>query len=317
MYVKKERNKKDQFSLSQYFELTCESILEELDLMLPCECWLIAYQEQNQWSALYTMPINIVEIDHLSTCLEVCQANPHGVAACDHMSNSSYIGAALTAKDSIFSGAILGYKPQSTSLFPEEIARLIRLFAKVISCQLETEFKLNHQKYKIQQLINLSHTDSLTQLLNHRAWSQLLTVEEARAKRYQQVVTIFIIDLDKLKIVNDTQGHHIGDSLIVKAANCLRDVCRESDLVARLGGDEFGLLAIECDEIGAKVLLQNINKVFSEALIDASVGYCVMKESMNILDAVNIADEKMYKDKNNKNEHLAQSITLPSTEIFQ
>ena len=315
MYIEEASEKKHQLSLSHYFELTCESILGELQQMIPCEHWFIAYKEQQQWSVLYIKPSDTIDISaHSSSLMLLSEGRqvhePSG-------QEPSYLGVPLKANNSIFDGVLCGYKPQVSNVVLEEKASLVQLLANIISYQLETEFKLNHQKYKIQQLINLSHTDSLTQLLNHRAWSQLLMVEEARAKRYEQPATIFIIDLDKLKTVNDTQGHHAGDELIIKAANCLRDVCRESDLVARLGGDEFGLLAIECDEVGAKVLLQNIYDAFDNAMIDASAGYCVMTENLSILDTVNAADKKMYKHKNNKNRHSTRSIPIPPAELYR
>lgn len=315
MYIKEASDQQDKLSLSQNFELACQAILTELQSIIPCDVWLIAFREQ-QWHLLYAYPSDGVDVAILSQDLD---ALSHQFVENDdnYKINSNIVGAPIRAHDSMFDGVICGKQPHVSSQVLHDKYSYIKLLSKVISYQLDTEIKLNQKKYKIQQLVNLSHTDSLTQLLNHRAWSQLLMVEEARAKRYEQAVTIFIIDLDKLKVVNDTRGHHAGDQLIIKAANCLRDVCRESDLVARLGGDEFGLLAIECDEQGADVLSNNITQAFDEALIDASFGYCVMTKNLGILEAVNLADKKMYQQKNHKNRSASFNLAEPSTEIIR
>ena len=315
MYIKKALDQQDKLSLSQNFELACQAILTELQSIIPCEAWFIAFREQ-QWHLLYAYPSDAVDVSPLSQELDAFSHQSLDGDDYGQMS-AQIIGAPIRAHDSVFDGVICGKQPLVSSEVLREKFSYVKLLSKVISYQLETEIKLNQKKYKIQQLVNLSHTDSLTQLLNHRAWSQLLMVEEARAKRYDQAVTIFIIDLDKLKVVNDTQGHHAGDQLIIKAANCLRDVCRESDLVARLGGDEFGLLAIECDESGAQVLSNNIIQAFEHALIDASFGYCVMTDKLGILEAVNLADKKMYQQKNQKNRSASFDLPEPTTETIR
>ncbi|MEY2450043.1 MAG: diguanylate cyclase, partial [Acidimicrobiaceae bacterium] len=87
-----------------------------------------------------------------------------------------------------------------------------------------------------------SLTDELTGLLNARAWWRALRREAARCDRYRLDAVVAVIDLDELKMVNDTHGHLGGDLLLRSAAQQLTRTLRASDIVARIGGDEFGVL---------------------------------------------------------------------------
>jgi two-component system cell cycle response regulator len=69
--------------------------------------------------------------------------------------------------------------------------------------------------------------------------------ELKRAERSQKGVLLIYADLDGMKLINDTLGHHKGDEALIEAATILKEVCRESDIIARIGGDEFALLVSE------------------------------------------------------------------------
>jgi two-component system cell cycle response regulator len=85
----------------------------------------------------------------------------------------------------------------------------------------------------------LAHTDPLTQVLNRRALTARLSSEIERARRYESVVTLLMIDLDHFKHINDTMGHLVGDVVLREVAALLADSVRSVDLVARYGGEEF------------------------------------------------------------------------------
>lgn len=89
----------------------------------------------------------------------------------------------------------------------------------------------------------LSITDELTGLRNHRGLQLLGEQLHVNARRTGTPLTALYFDLDGLKLVNDTLGHDAGSALIADAAALLRSVFRESDLVGRAGGDEFVVLA--------------------------------------------------------------------------
>lgn len=106
--------------------------------------------------------------------------------------------------------------------------------------------------------------DALTGLANRRLFLTSLGKSIERAKRAGTHVAIFLIDLDKFKMVNDTLGHAAGDELLVKVAERLMLAVRSSDLVARLGGDEFAIVAedIKADVLAA-VIAQHVLDIVS------------------------------------------------------
>lgn len=101
-----------------------------------------------------------------------------------------------------------------------------------------------------EQLLALSEamarTDSLTGLPNRRAWDEELMRELARAERYDYLVSVAMIDLDRFKAFNDAKGHAAGDELLRESANAWRLALRTTDFVARVGGEEFAVLLPHC-----------------------------------------------------------------------
>ena len=90
------------------------------------------------------------------------------------------------------------------------------------------------------KLQEISTTDPLTGLCNRRLFDETLTTEYARAYREQYPITLFMIDIDNFKSLNDTHGHAFGDTCLQRVADCLQqNLRRPPDLPARFGGEEF------------------------------------------------------------------------------
>jgi len=101
-------------------------------------------------------------------------------------------------------------------------------------------------------------TDALTGLYNRRLFDEYCDKELNRAKRYSQQLAIVILDLHKLKEVNDRHGHLQGDQVLQLAATTLRKTLRASDFAFRIGGDEFALLLPQTDPEQAITLCRRV-----------------------------------------------------------
>lgn len=93
----------------------------------------------------------------------------------------------------------------------------------------------------------LSNTDALTGLWNRRYFSQVVSSEMRRARRYRRPFSVALCDLDFFKRINDTYGHDAGDAVLVNFSRLMQANLRESDIVARVGGEEFAFFLPETD----------------------------------------------------------------------
>lgn len=107
-------------------------------------------------------------------------------------------------------------------------------------------------------LAQLSITDSLTRLHNHRFFQDHLTREIKRVDRTGEPLSMVLMDIDDFKRMNDRQGHAVGDQVLMNVAERLNESIRESDLLARYGGEEFVVLAPNTDIEGALALAEKI-----------------------------------------------------------
>src|SRR5205085_5407585 len=100
-----------------------------------------------------------------------------------------------------------------------------------------------------EELWELALVDDLTGLHNRRAFILLGEQAIKEAGRAGRPVIGLFVDVDGLKLINDTHGHAAGDHALRLVADALRATCRDSDIVGRLGGDEFAILLAEAHEI--------------------------------------------------------------------
>jgi diguanylate cyclase (GGDEF)-like protein len=111
--------------------------------------------------------------------------------------------------------------------------------------------KVARLQERVEQLDQLAHQDSLINLPNRRGFMRELERLIARVDRYGINAAMLFVDLDGLKMINDTFGHRAGDEALIQVANLLSTGVRHSDVVARIGGDEFGILLEASDEDAA------------------------------------------------------------------
>jgi diguanylate cyclase (GGDEF)-like protein len=84
--------------------------------------------------------------------------------------------------------------------------------------------------------------DSLTGLYNRRYMQDVFKQEFSRARREKYPISVIMLDMDELKILNDTHGHHAGDQALQALAFQLQSMTRKEDIVCRYGGDEFTVI---------------------------------------------------------------------------
>ena len=111
--------------------------------------------------------------------------------------------------------------------------------------------KVARLQERVEQLDQLAHQDALINLPNRRGFMRELERLISRVDRYGIHGAMLFVDLDGLKMINDTFGHRAGDEALIQVANLLASGVRHSDVVARIGGDEFGILLEASDEDAA------------------------------------------------------------------
>jgi diguanylate cyclase (GGDEF)-like protein len=158
-----------------------------------------------------------------------------------------------------------------------------------------------------ERIENLAQTDSLTGLYNVRMFNEVWLREHEGCGRSRGVYALLMIDIDKLKEINDVFGLEAGNSAITLVAQCLQRSIRATDHAARLGGDEFAVLlpgaSAEVAEAVIKRVRHNVYKTtldLRSRMIRCSVSIGVVnypKDARDMRDLRSLADDRMYRDK--------------------
>ena len=139
-------------------------------------------------------------------------------------------------------GALAMWKPKKDEAWDNDHRLMLTDVANQLG--IANEQIANHER-----IVKLSRTDSMTGLLNRRAfYEEELPRRIARLERSGQTASMFYVDMDNFKRVNDVHGHQAGDDAILYLRDMLINFSRPGDLVARLGGDEFALWLDGIDE---------------------------------------------------------------------
>jgi diguanylate cyclase (GGDEF)-like protein/PAS domain S-box-containing protein len=159
-------------------------------------------------------------------------------------------------------------------------------------------------------LQSLSLVDELTGLYNRRGFLAVSDQSLAEIRLNGRIPAIVYADLDGLKEINDSLGHHEGDRALAKAAEILKDSFRTSDIVARIGGDEFVVLAALSPDESSETLSLRLQENFDASNarkkrsynLAVSVGIAHFDDEQNhsIEDLMAQADRAMYEDKRRK-----------------
>lgn len=239
-------------------------------------------------------------------------------------------------------GALIGHSPWE-SIHPRDVARVRKAFEIVVHGRTEPmpiEFRYRHadgswiwleavgnnlldyphvrgivltsrditrRKAAERRIEHLAHHDFLTDLPNRSLLGDRLDVALAQARRHGHLVGALFIDLDRLKVVNDTLGHAAGDQMLREAATRLAGCMREGDTVARLGGDEFMVVLSNLGDArgaasAARKILDGLARptelMGQEVFMSASIGVSIYPTDAADADAlIRNADAAMYSAK--------------------
>lgn len=138
--------------------------------------------------------------------------------------------------------------------------------------------------------------DTLTGLLNRNGFEMSLSREVSEAKRTNATLTAIVLDANKLKTINDTQGHEAGDKYLKLIGEALAQTARTGDITARTGGDEFVVIQKNTSEEGVMSWWERANAVFDEKGISIAAG--VSNIELNDKEtSIKNADQAMYEAK--------------------
>ena len=159
----------------------------------------------------------------------------------------------------------------------------------------------------IEEIKRIAEHDSLTGLVNRRAFLRQLENAMSNSRRNDRIVSVYFLDLDHFKDINDTLGHPVGDALLQSVATRLLKVVRDTDTVARLGGDEFAIIGVNHKEVDdcirfADRILKSLSEPheLAETTVLSGVSIGVTIYPLDNCDAVDLqshADVALYKAK--------------------
>ncbi len=169
-------------------------------------------------------------------------------------------------------------------------------------------YNIKKRKEKEKEIIYLNYHDSLTDLYNRRYFMETGKKEIERANRYEEPLTLMMIDIDHFKDVNDTYGHVAGDKVLKQLGTILEENVRKVDIVGRLGGEEFGIILPNTNLDNAKKAGERIRKDIEESTvkfkesnisITVSIGIASYEKDIPYIDnMLHEADSALYAAKN-------------------
>ncbi|MEA3141417.1 MAG: hypothetical protein QOK23_3586 [Gammaproteobacteria bacterium] len=158
-----------------------------------------------------------------------------------------------------------------------------------------------------ERIENLAQTDSLTGLYNVRMFNEVWQREHTACERSRGMYALLMIDIDKLKEINEIFGHEAGNSALILVAQCLQRSIRATDHAARFGGDEFAVLLPGASQEVAEVVIKRIRHNVYKTTLDlrsrmircnVSIGAVTYpKDAKDMRDLQTLVDDHMYRDK--------------------
>ncbi|MGX1104426.1 diguanylate cyclase (GGDEF)-like protein [Bradyrhizobium elkanii] len=163
--------------------------------------------------------------------------------------------------------------------------------------------QLARAQARIEELQASAETDFLLDILNRRGFERELARSLSFIKRYQASGALIVLDVDRLKPINDAFGHAAGDEVLKAIVAAISDQVRASDVIGRLGGDEFAVLLWNLSEIDARAKAAALEEAIdrltfmfrdSQVTAGASAGVAILTAHSDIDRVLDEADRAMY-----------------------
>ena len=178
--------------------------------------------------------------------------------------------------------------------------------AQLMSTIAELRGEVARLESRVKELDQLAHLDSLVPLPNRRGLVRQLEMLISRVERYGDEAAMLFVDLDGLKMLNDSLGHTAGDAALIQVALLLIGGVRASDTVARVGGDEFAILLDRADETSAFETAERLVSQIAETIfrhdgvtmpLSVAIGVTMIEKGDNPVTVMARADQAMYRVK--------------------
>ena len=179
-----------------------------------------------------------------------------------------------------------------------------------ISGDLVSPTIVEHEALEV--LEHRSVTDPLTGLFNRYHFDATMTREIARCRRYNAPLSLLLIDVDRLKLLNDRWGHHAGDQALSRVAIAIQKSLRGTDIAARLGGDEFAIILPDTDAVAGLIVATRIRRNLVEnasTMVTVSGGLVELPRDAEPASAIQlmlVADHALYAAKNSGGNNVVQ-----------
>jgi diguanylate cyclase (GGDEF)-like protein len=167
------------------------------------------------------------------------------------------------------------------------------------------------------QALQTAMNDPLTGAGNRVAMDNALHRELQMAQRYDQALSILMIDIDHFKQVNDNYGHAFGDSVLKEVVGAIDSVTRNTDMTFRYGGEEFVVVLSKTEAQGARVIGERIREYIEAMQVDedgkklqvsVSIGTSTLETNEPVKSLFGRADQALYKAKNNGRNRLEAAL---------
>lgn len=159
---------------------------------------------------------------------------------------------------------VLDVEDEKLDGFPEDVRSVLAAFAALVALAI---YRAQHQE----KLEHLALTDGLTGLANNRAFWEALHRELSRARRFNNPLSLLMLEIDRFKLVNDTYGHLKGDEALRGIAQIMGLCSRTMDTAARFGGDEFALILPQTTKADARVVAERIRNTIQNYRLDGHI----------------------------------------------